>query len=442
MSEKAKRYEEITAKYGDPWIWGIYLTLVIVSLVESYSASSIEIVSQGVFKPVFKQFVFLLGGFSCIAILYRTNYNNKALLAVIIPLLWLVTVVTLIIALFKGAEVNGAQRAINLPGFTLQPAELAKLSAVTVLAFVMARNQINRDVSRTGMIISAVIVAVFGGLLIKSGLTNTVLLMAISVTMMLVGGASLKKIFFIFIAYALIGGGFYAIQQSNENKAKAMMEDAPAIEAQANQADSSDNRYMSRSNTWMARFDRYFNSVPLLEQSLSSENAQEMYSRIAQGHGGLTGVGIGNSRECSRLPLAFSDYIYSIIIEETGFVGALFILILYLWLLARAAMIARKCRRVLPALLIIGMASMIVYQALFHMAINVGVFPVSGQPLPLISKGGTSIFVTSVAFGIMLSVSRTVANQSYTNKENRDEQLPKGLDAENPTQIIKGNVWK
>ncbi len=163
---------------------------------------------------------------------------------------------------------------------------------------------------------------------------------------------------------------------------------------------------------------------------------------MAQAHGGITGVGIGNSRECSRLPLAFSDYIFSIIIEEIGVIGGVFLLILYLWLLSRAAMIARRCHRVLPALLIIGMASMITFQALFHMAINTGVFPVSGQPLPLISKGGTSILVTSVAFGVMLSVSRTISN--ITNKKNKDEgiALPSGLDAENPTEIPVKNEWK
>jgi rod shape-determining protein rodA len=97
---------------------------------------------------------------------------------------------------------------------------------------------------------------------------------------------------------------------------------------------------------------------------------------------------------------------------------------------------------VLPALLIIGMASMVAFQALFHMAINVGVFPVSGQPLPLISKGGTSIIVTSVAFAIMLSISRTIANQNSKNNKTEEAQLPDDLRAENPTQMIRENEWK
>ena len=123
-------------------------------------------------------------------------------------------------------------------------------------------------------------------------------------------------------------------------------------------------------------------------------------------------------------------------------IGGLFVMALYLWLLARAAMIVRRSKRVLPSLLIIGMAAMVTYQALCHIAINVGVVPVSGQPLPLVSMGGTSIIVMSIAFGVMLSVSRTIAN--YNNKNNKAEEatLPEGLDAENPTQIVPKHVWK
>jgi cell division protein FtsW len=102
----------------------------------------------------------------------------------------------------------------------------------------------------------------------------------------------------------------------------------------------------------------------------------------------------------------------------------------------------RRSKRVLPSLLVIGMASFITFQALFHMAINVGVFPVSGQPLPLISKGGTSIIVISIAFGVMLSVSRTIANYNNGNNRADNVSLPEGLDAENPTQIVPKNVWK
>ena len=172
------------------------------------------------------------------------------------------------------------------------------------------------------------------------------------------------------------------------------------------------------------------------DEPITSENRQEQYSYMAQANGGLIGNLPGNSRETARLPLAFSDYIFAIVIEDWGFVGGLILLALYLWLLTRAGAIASRCSRVFPALLVMGMAVLIVLQALFHMAIVTGVFPVSGQPLPLISKGGSSILATSIAFGIMLSVSR-FAVQSNKKREIDAEilTLPADMSAENPSKL-------
>ena len=431
MSEKVSRYREISRRYGDPWIWGIYLTLIVLSIVESYSASSRDVAKMGVYEPVIRQVVFLAMGAVAVVGLSRINYNNRMLLLVLIPLLWIFTVLSLIYVMVNGEVINGAQRAFTIPGIglTVQPAELAKLSAVTALAYIMAKNQQDRDVS-------TVVFAVFGALMYQSGLTNTLLLMCISGSMFLIGGARWRKLLIMGIVYVIVIGIFFVWKSAADKRAENMKK-LTATEATTDSPAKVDRTAL--------RNDRMYNwhhRDSLIYDSVTSYNSQEMFSIMAQAHGGLTGVGIGNSRECSRLPLAFSDYIYSIIIEEIGLIGGVFVLILYLWLLSRAAMIARRCHRVLPALLIIGMAAMITFQALFHMAINTGVFPVSGQPLPLISKGGTSILVTSVAFGVMLSVSRTISN--ITNKKNKDEgiALPSGLDAENPTEIPVKNEWK
>lgn len=438
MSEKVSRYREISRRYGDPWIWGIYLTLIVFSIVESYSASSRDVAKMGVYEPVIRQVVFLAMGAVAVVGLSRINYNNRMLLLVLIPLLWIFTVLSLIYVMVNGEVINGAQRAFTIPGIglTVQPAELAKLSAVTALAYIMAKNQQDRDVSVKGLVLSTVVVAVFGALMYQSGLTNTLLLMCISGSMFLIGGARWRKLLIMGIVYVIVAGIFFVWKSAADKRAENMKK-LTATEATTDSPAKVDRTAL--------RNDRMYNwhhRDSLIYDSVTSYNSQEMFSIMAQAHGGLTGVGIGNSRECSRLPLAFSDYIYSIIIEEIGLIGGVFVLILYLWLLSRAAMIARRCHRVLPALLIIGMAAMITFQALFHMAINTGVFPVSGQPLPLISKGGTSILVTSVAFGVMLSVSRTISN--ITNKKNKDEgiALPSGLDAENPTEIPVKNEWK
>ena len=288
----------------------------------------------------------------------------------------------------------------------------------------------------------------YGGLMFKSGLTNALLLVAISGSMLLIGGARAKKIVLIMVFFGFMGGTFFIIKSHNDDKERLVAEtqasmpgaDKEEVEEMVAKAEAKGD--VDRGGMRMERIRKWWNSDSLVYKDITAENQQEMFSRMAQANGGLFGVGVGRSRECSRLPLAFSDYIFSIIVEETGFFGGLFVLILYLSLLGRAAMIVRRSKRVLPSLLVIGMASFITFQALFHIAINVGVFPVSGQPLPLISMGGSSMMVICVAFGVMLSVSRTIANQG--NKKNKAEETPviEGLDAENPTEIPPKNVWK
>ncbi len=442
-NEKTNKYTEISQKYGDPWIWGIYIALIIISIIESYSASSREVAAQGIYVPIIKQCVFLGAGAVGVFWLQRLDYNKPLFLYLMIPGLAVITVMSLIYVMFFGEIINGARRAMTIiPGLlTLQPAELAKLSIVTILSYIFAKSQKNQDISNKGLMAAAFAVGIYGALMIKSGLTNTLLLIAISGSMLLIGGARLKKIGILMIIFGIMFGFFVIIKHNNDKKEEIFNENQREMMVPSS-ANSASNGEVGRSGTWKNRLSEWWNSDSLVYRPITPKNQQEMFSRMAQAHGGLVGCGIGKSRECSRLPLAFSDYIYSIIVEETGLVGGIFVLVLYLSLLGRAAMIVRRSKRVLPSLLVIGMASFITFQALFHMAINVGVFPVSGQPLPLISKGGTSIIVISVAFGVMLSVSRTIAN--YGNKKNKAEETPiiEGLDAENPTEIPPRNVWK
>ena len=451
-SEKTNRYNEISQKYGDPWIWGIYIMLLIFSVVESYSASSREIAAQGIYMPIIKQCIFLGAGALCVILLQRVDYNDPKFLYTMIPGWAFITVMSLIYVMFFGEVINGARRAMTIiPGLlTLQPAEMAKFSIVTLLSYIFAKSQKNQDISNKGLFAAAAAVGIYGALMIRSGLTNTLLLIAISGSMLLIGGARFKKIGILMVIFGIMFGFFVIIKQHNDKKEEMFKETQK--EMQVNMTDgngqvtdittSSGGNEVARTGTWKNRLKEWWYSDSLVYRDITPKNQQEMFSRMAQANGGIFRFGVGKSRECSRLPLAFSDYIYSIIVEEWGFVGGIFVLLLYLSLLGRAAMIVRRSKRVLPSLLVIGMASFITFQALFHMAINVGVFPVSGQPLPLISKGGTSIIVISIAFGVMLSVSRTIAN--YGNKKNKVEETPiiEGLDAENPTEIPAKNVWK
>lgn len=158
---------------------------------------------------------------------------------------------------------------------------------------------------------------------------------------------------------------------------------------------------------------------------------------MAQAHGGLFGVGPGKSRENACLPLASLDYIYAIIIEELGLFAGLGILIVYMWILGRSAKLTVQFRHTMPGIMVMGCAFVIVFQALFHMSIVSGVIPVSGQPLPLISKGGISVLATSLAFGVMLSCAKHAARTSDTKAEQAKEKeiLPENARSINPVAI-------
>lgn len=457
INDKANRYEEMTRKYGDPWIWGIYFMLVLISIVETYSASSREVATMGVYMPIVKHCFFLLLGGIVLFIVHKIPYNNKAFLFGITVGLFVITLASLVYVQFFGEILNGARRSFRLFGISIQPSEFAKLAVVTSLSLILSRTQKQNGVSNIGMWGCVAVVGVFSLFTFKSGLTNFLLLAGISLIMMVVGGISGKKILTLVIAFCILGGGFKYINHINEQKEENIQLAAKQNgERVINEGEATEDDYtatlqpekkpgeIDRSNLRLKRLKDWWNNDSLVYRRIDDKNAQEMFSRMAQAHGGVTGVFFGNSRESSRLPLAFSDYIFSIIVEDTGLIGGTCVVLLYLFLLARAAMIARRCRRTLPTLIVIGTASMITLQAFFHMAINTGVFPVSGQPLPLISKGGTSIIIINFAFAILLSISRTVAG--LTDKQNanqEDQDLPENLRAENPSLLINyTNVWK
>lgn len=188
---------------------------------------------------------------------------------------------------------------------------------------------------------------------------------------------------------------------------------------------------INRTGTQKGRIKRFLEGVNP-EDPIDDYNRQVIFAKISQANGGVFGQGPGNSRESARLPLAFSDYIYSIIVEDTGLVGGIALVILYLLLLARAGRIAYRCSRAIPSFMIMGCAVLIVLQAFVHMAIVTGLFPVSGQPLPLISKGGTSVLVMSAAIGTMLSVSKfAVTNGDKKQIKDELKELPEDMQAAN-----------
>lgn len=412
---------------GDKYIWGVYIFLIIVSVIELYSASSREVTASNVLAPIMRHGFMLLLGFGVVVGLSRVKYKvfNHG-----ITFFALAALLIAVYVLFKGQIINGARRSMSLFGIALQSAELLKIAVVLVIARVIAFNQERGGVTTFGVTRCAFFVLLCSGLLFTQGLTNTLLLMGISISMMLIGGIQNRKLGIVLLIYLLIGGAGYMWKSHDKQSAAEV-----ALIAETGKDASGEAATFNRTGTHKGRIARWlFDSIPKYEQPITSVNRQEMYSFMAQANGGWHGVLPGNSRETARLPLAFSDYIFAIVIEDWGFMGGMLLLTAYLILLGRAGAIAAKCRSAFPSLLIMGMAVMIVLQALFHMAIVTGVFPVSGQPLPLISKGGSSILVTSIAFGIMLSVSRSAAFKDDDNAIISQEiaDLPADLNAPNP----------
>lgn len=408
---------------GDPYIWGIYIMLLLVSVVELYSASASEVVGSNVYSPLIRHGLFLGLGFGILFAIQRIHYGYIARFASIIGILsWF----ALVYSTFFGVNINGAQRAFMIGPFTVQPPEIVKLTVLIWLATVLAKNQKRHDVKTRGIVISAVIVAMFGGLLALNGLTNTLLVMVVSISMFVIGGIPNKKIFTVFGIYVALFGIFYLGNKAIHSTTQFDQVGETELVQGSNTISSNEHGFGSA--TQINRIIRHIKGVHP-DDPLTDENRQVIMAKLAQARGGVLGTGLGNSRESVRLPLAFSDYIYSIVIEESGLFGGIFLMLLYLLLLARAGYVAFHLQRALPAFLIMGCAILIVFQALVHMAIVTGLFPVSGQPLPFISKGGTSVLVMSAAIGIMLSVSKHASKQSDRKSDkDREERQQLGED--------------
>lgn len=425
QAKKAARKEKNTAMRSDPYLWGLYLLLLVTAVVELFSASSSEVVGSNVYAPLIRHSLFLGLGFLIVLWLQKVHYKQFSRWA---PLLAVVSLALLLFSSFFGVEINGAQRAIRILGFTIQPAEIVKLTVVMVLARILAKNQEPGGVRTSGVVKAAMIVVVFGGCLWTNGLTNTALLMGTSLAMLLIGGIPMRKIGMVIAVYGVLGTMLYLVKYANGSSSPEADEFNRI--GQTEQVESEGSGF-GRQETHKGRIARFLAGVHP-EDPMDDLNRQVIMSKFAQANGGVVGRGPGNSRESARLPLAFSDYIYSIIIEDIGLVGGVALIVVYLWLLARAGVIAYRCKRAFPAFLIMGCAVLIVFQALAHMWI-VTIGPVSGQPLPLISKGGTSVLVMSAAIGMMLSVSRYAAKAGSGNRHEKKEmeELPEDLQAEN-----------
>ena len=401
---------------GDKYIWGVYLMLCMISIVEMYSATStLTFKIQDYLAPTIRHTLILFCGTIGVIIIHNFHYKwFKLIPVVLLPL----SFILLVYAMFFGEEVNGAQRWLTICGIPLQPSELAKMAVVITVSFILAKKQVPGGVQPDTFKTILIIVSIFCMLILPENFSTSALLGLVCFCLMLIGRVELIKLFKLVAVLA----GFVIVLFSIS---PYIPENTPVLD---------------RIPTWRARILNFShgNDVPEYAVKTNDKNYQVHHARMAIANGGAIGTFPGNSRERDFLPQAYSDFIYAIIIEEMGVVGGVVVMALYLSLLIRAGMIAKKCTRAFPAFLIMGIAMMIVFQAIVNMSVASGLIPVTGQPLPLISRGGTSTIITCAYFGIMLSISRYATQDAIKEEKEltgEETEILEDISAPNPNML-------
>lgn len=397
---------------GDKVVWVIFMLLCLISIVEVFSAASMLTHKSGgnYWWPIREHSTNLLLGLCVVYLAHLIPYRfYKAIPLVLVP----VSMGMLVWVLFKGADVNDASRWMTIAGFSIQPSEFAKVGVIMGTALILSRMQTENGASSGAMKWILWMTGIVCGLIAPENLSTAVLLFGVVFIMMYVGRIPLKQlgklVLVIGVAVILFGSLLLLPYKT--------LSSVPGLD---------------RLTTWKARIERFFDAsdpVPAAQFKITDENFQETHATMAIASSNIIGRGPGNSVERDYLPQAYSDFIFAIIIEELGLAGGAFVVFLYIILLVRAAKIAQRCRGYFPAFLVMGCALMLVSQAILNMMVAVGLFPVTGQPLPLISRGGTSTIINCGYIGMILSVSY------YTEKmarcvdpmEQTEEDIPEML---------------
>lgn len=383
---------------GDRVIWIIFLMLCLVSIVEVFSASSTLIYKTGDhWGPISRHCLFLMAGAVFVWGTHLIPYRwFQAIPFVLLPL----SVVMLVLVMFM-ARVNNAARWMEVAGVQFQPSEFAKMAVVVVTAYILSKGQTDEGADPKAFKRIMLIAGVVCLLILPENFSTAALLGGVVFLMMLIGGIQIRKLLMLagsIGAAAVLG---VALLMLTKNV------DIPLAH---------------RMDTWRARIEKFCSSEQVPPQLFDiNRDSQVGHARIAVATSHLIGKGPGNSVQRDFLSQAYSDFIYAIIIEELGLLGGAFVAFLYFLLLIRAGRIARQCRHSFAAFLALGIALLLVGQALFNMMVAVGLAPVTGQPLPLISRGGTSTLINCVYIGMLLSVSRYVDELNNNEKKHENE---------------------
>lgn len=392
---------------GDLVIWAIYFWLCMISLIEVYSAgSSLSYKSGDFMAPLFKQAIFLGIGTAVVWVIHSIPCRFFKLGVVLYP----ISIFLLILTLIIGAKENDGARWLNF-GIKFQPSEIAKGALVLFVALILSFGQTEEGADKRAMKIILFATCLTCALIVTENLSTAALLFATVFVMMFIGRVPTKQLGKI-VGVCLLGVVLLATIVTIFPKEKL-----------------NESKLLHRASTWVDRVKDHTSDKETMSDTIFlRDHAQEARAKIAIASSNMIGKMPGNSEQRDHLAQAYSDFIYAIIIEEMGMLGAVFVAFLYIILLFRAGRIASMCERNFPAYLTMGLAILLVIQAMVNMLVAVGLIPITGQPLPLISRGGTSTIINSVYFGMILSVSR------YARKNldgQKIEKLPASEDPQN-----------
>ncbi len=373
---------------GDRVIWGVVIILSVFSILAVYSSTTTLAYrfKQGNTEYyLIKHMSILLFGFFLMYVAHKIKYVYYARISQVAVI---ISIPLLLYTLIFGASINDASRWTTLPGVNImfQPSDFAKLALIMFVARMLAKKQDHIKDFRQAFL--PILMPILGicFLILPANFSTAAILFVTCFVLMFIGRVNLKYLF----GMAGIGVVFLAL----------------FITFLAVSPKSS-----GRLGTWQNRIENFVHGD-------SEENYQVEQSKIAIARGGIVGKLPGNSMQKNFLPNPFNDFIYAIITEEYGLVGAIIILLMYLILLYRGIIIVSKAPGNYGAFLAIGVTFSLVFQAMINMAVAVNLMPVTGQPLPLVSMGGTSIWFTSIALGIILSVSKELESNQPENDPN------------------------
>jgi cell division protein FtsW len=361
---------------GDKVIWGVVIILSLFSILAVYSSTTTLAYrhKQGNTEYyLIKHLSILIFGFLLMYFAHKIRYVYYARIS---QLAVIISVPLLLYTLIFGASINEASRWTTLPGVDImfQPSDFAKLALIMFVARMLAKKQENIKEFNQAFIPIVLPVIVICFLILPANFSTAAILFVTCVVLMFIGRVNMKYLFGMAGIGAVLLVLFIAFLYFSPKSG-------------------------GRLGTWQNRIENFSNGD-------SEENFQVEQSKIAIAGGGVIGKLPGNSMQKNFLPNPFNDFIYAIITEEYGLIGAILVLLMYLILLFRGIIIVARAPGNYGAFLAIGVTFSLVFQAMINMAVATNLLPVTGQPLPLVSMGGTSIWFTSIAIGIILSVSK------------------------------------